>query len=270
MRVIGARLDKEKREHMQSIGFAEERLLDNFFSTDDIDSSLFPWRGFYTGPDVLISKISHVMGLTKHKGEYLISGYDKDLQIGSEVVTVPQINSYFVFTFVRNPFIRIISCYRDKYNVSPDNDDRLTFSYKIFPYINSVKSFSDFVARVCKTPYIYLDRHFTPQFLFLEDFKKEGGEVDFIGKLEDIQRDFEPIRKKYNLLPLEHMNTSKSNLRNKSWRDYYTPKTATLIYEKYRRDFEDFGYEEEYRNLLDYLEKKATSTMNTLHPVQNK
>ena len=36
-------------------------------------------------------------------------------------------------------------------------------------------------------------------------------------------------------------------------RDYYTPKTAKMIYQRYRKDFERFGYEDEYPKLLDYL-----------------
>ncbi|MPN62502.1 hypothetical protein SDC9_210251 [bioreactor metagenome] len=38
--------------------------------------------------------------------------------------------------------------------------------------------------------------------------------------------------------------------------DYYTPKTAKMVYRKYRKDFETFGYEDEYTKLLTYLAAK--------------
>lgn len=38
--------------------------------------------------------------------------------------------------------------------------------------------------------------------------------------------------------------------------DYYTLETARLVYKKYRKDVEAFGYQDSYRRLISYLKKK--------------
>lgn len=75
---------------------------------------------------------------------------------------------------------------------------------------------------------------------------------NFIGKFENLTEDWKILQEKFGFADLPHKNaTSKDD-----WRDYYDVKTAKLVYKIYKKDFETFGYEDEYQKLLKYLENK--------------
>ena len=67
-----------------------------------------------------------------------------------------------------------------------------------------------------------------------------------------MHEEYEKIRQKYGLEPLEHKNASSVY----DYRDYYTEELAELVYNRYRIDFETFDYEEEYPKLLEYLQRQ--------------
>lgn len=74
---------------------------------------------------------------------------------------------------------------------------------------------------------------------------------NFIGKFENLQKDWRVLQEKFSLSDLSHKNATRKD----DWRDYYDVKTAKLVYKIYKKDFETFGYEEEYQKLLEYLKK---------------
>lgn len=75
---------------------------------------------------------------------------------------------------------------------------------------------------------------------------------NFIGKFENLQKDWGFLQEKFNLGNLPHTNATPKD----DWRDYYDVKTAKLVYKIYKKDFKTFGYEDEYQKLLEYLENK--------------
>ena len=65
--------------------------------------------------------------------------------------------------------------------------------------------------------------------------------VDFIGKFENLEKDFNFICEKIGIdAELPHINYSK---RKNKYRDYYTEETRDLIGEYYKEEIELFGYE---------------------------
>lgn len=60
---------------------------------------------------------------------------------------------------------------------------------------------------------------------------------NFIGKFENLENDWKILQEKFDLGNLPH-------------------KTAKLVYKMYKKDFEAFGYENEYQKLLEYLKQK--------------
>ncbi len=226
------RLDRKKKN---------ARRHKDFFSSGDIFHSLLCGES---------DKLAKIKALSDFKGGGTLSvfGYD---EAGRTVrkADMAEFNAYFTFTFVRNPFARLVSCFADKYLPFHSGSGRYSFQYHIFPYIDKVCNFEDLAHKVSHLPDDYLDRHLLPQFRHIERFTRYGGKVNFIGKVKTLAEDFAPIQKKYGLLPLEKINSSGK----KNWRDYYTPETAKLVYNTYRKDFELFGYEEEYPKLLAYL-----------------
>ncbi len=89
---------------------------------------------------------------------------------------------------------------------------------------------------------IYRDRHiphFRPQHEYLYD---DNGSclVDFIGKIENIENDFEKL---CHLLSIDTVRISRKNrsYHRRYWH-YYNAKTRAIVAEYYARDIKCFGY----------------------------
>ena len=188
---------------------------------------------------------------------WFLIGPDKDTGFERKEVIPKDINSFFIFTFVRNPFSRFVSLFQDKYRYEKlkHKEGRYYSNLDVFFWLHEVSSFEDLAHKVSRLPDFHLDEHAAPQHLKCDSLKAMGIEIDFIGKFETVARDFEKLQTRFNLLPLDHHNASEGQYHN--WRDYYTPKTAEMVYQRYSKDFEVFGYEDEYPKLLDYLNNKA-------------
>ena len=158
--------------------------------------------------------------------------------------------NYFKFTFVRNPFERLVSCYENKYHSDKQNGIPAYYDTFLFGILKKDNGFDNFALNVCKFPTFLADMHFMKQSSII--YKNNKAIVDFIGKFENLKNDFEPIRIKYSLKSLPNLN--KSNKRN--WMDYYSIKSAKKVYKYYRKDIELFGYQEEYDKLISYLKQK--------------
>lgn len=155
----------------------------------------------------------------------------------------------FKFCFVRNPFDRIYSCYKSKLIHDPKNGFN-HFQYYLFGYLSKSKSFDDFVKRIVKIPDCIADRHFHSQYNYI--YKTNTHKIDFIGKFENLERDFEPIRKKYGLEELPNFNKTQNN--KAEWKNYYTKNLADLVHQKYKKDF-DIWYPTAHKELIEHLNK---------------
>ena len=76
--------------------------------------------------------------------------------------------------------------------------------------------------------------------------------VNHVFKFENLARDYESIREKYDLAPLPHYNRTKKG----NWMDYYNLATARRVYRRYQRDIEEFGYQDVYDELIRYITEK--------------
>ncbi len=170
---------------------------------------------------------------------------------------------WFTFTFVRNPFARLVSCYESKYHEDKTKNSVSLhrnwhdFDYYLDGYIREDRGFEHFINQVMRIPYPMEDVHFCSQY---HRFIGSDGQslVNFIGKVENLEADYEPIRQKYGFDPLKHYN----KVNYGDWRDYYTTKLAKKVYRKYKKDVKYFGYEDEYRDLLDYCKRKERKNMS--------
>lgn len=125
-------------------------------------------------------------------------------------------NSYFKFSFVRNPYDKLVSQYH--YN-------RQSFGYEDATFKEYATAFGE-GKQISTYPQLnswYLDE-----------------EVDFVGRFENLQQDFETVCEKIGAtdLMLPHKNKSK----HKHYTEYYDDEIKQIVAEKYALDIENFGY----------------------------
>jgi hypothetical protein len=159
--------------------------------------------------------------------EYIDCGYVRDRDF----------RRYFSFSFVRNPWARLVSeyCYRER------GQERL-------------RTFKDFVLSAFSKKSDYSDdyRHLIPQSEFL--CGRDGRlMVDFIGYFETLQRDFDIVCSRLGIpvaeLPYANSSSADANQRTspgKSEADFYVPyydkELRQFVAEFYAADIQRFGY----------------------------
>ncbi|NDB30230.1 hypothetical protein EB155_09620, partial [archaeon] len=120
------------------------------------------------------------------------------------------------FTFVRNPWDKIVSQYH--YN-------RHKFGFKDSTFKEYVKAWDS--GKQIST-FSSLNLHYIDE------------ELDFIGRFETLQQDFNIVCDNIGIprQQLPHENKSK----HKHYTEYYDDETKQIVAEKYARDIEYFGY----------------------------
>jgi chondroitin 4-sulfotransferase 11 len=145
--------------------------------------------------------------------------------------------NWFKFTFVRNPWDRVISTfhYRKKAIKTRNKNPH-------WPSREEIKN-DDFKATVLKdlnnknSATHYLEE---PCFFNWWINSKTISQFDYIGKTETLQEDFDAICRLVKLPPLKlpHKNKTK----HKHYTEYYDDETKQIVAEKYAKDIEYFGY----------------------------
>ena len=151
---------------------------------------------------------------------YLLLPEKKRNEIGSK-----QFNSYFKFGFVRNPWDRVVSLYFRKEGLQMR--DKITFD----EFVSWIK----YSSSTCVHPVPHVNQ--------LDWFVDPHGNilVDFIGKFEALQNDWQTISNKLGIKQnLSHKKKNPS--KDKHYTEYYSKKTKEIIEDKFRRDIEFFGY----------------------------
>ena len=167
---------------------------------------------------------------------------------GSEYVSLGHISQelydqYYKFSFVRNPWARLVSEYKFR-------NHHVFFTFK------------EFVEKRLPEPgHSDAYRHIVPQYDFL--YTPEGKPlVDYVGKFEQLQKDFNPVAEHLNLpkSELPHVNqTKKNNQYGLNWKmrrflmsfsqkeyknyaDYYDDALKQQVAKLYEKDIDTFKY----------------------------
>lgn len=145
-------------------------------------------------------------------------------------------HKYFKFTFVRNPYDRIVSSYEYLHNGGNYKRDR--YYYELFRL--KYDTFEKFALDYLDSNKIHEELLFKPQYLFIYDHTGEC-RVDYVGRYENIENDFNAILNKLNIhRKLQHINSSK----RKNYKQYYVnDEVKKKIQYLYKNDFELFNYE---------------------------
>ena len=149
-------------------------------------------------------------------------------------------DEYFKFSFVRNPYTRILSCYLDKIKGIEKDIILPKLGFKPTDDI----SFKNFLLAVKKQSYIEMDVHWLPQSILLS---AENITLDFIGRQENFDNDLKKILVK--ITKNDSDSTQISNEiphavgANKKLKEYITKEVAELIYDIYYDDFILYSYD---------------------------
>jgi hypothetical protein len=144
------------------------------------------------------------------------------------------IQNYFIFTSVRNPFERVLSAFKYLKKGGINASDARTrdeyqmqrMSFSAFVFKNLHKTIEDSCV------------HFVPQFEFISPhFDK----LSFIARFETLQNDFNIVCDKIGI-PRQEL-PHKNKTQHKHYTEYYNDETKQIVAEKYARDIEQFGYQ---------------------------
>lgn len=144
---------------------------------------------------------------------------------------------YYKFTFVRNPYSRLVSAYSFLKNGGFNKSDAAWAAENISEY----HTFDEFVDKWLNEENIWSYIHFKPQYSFVCDIDLKP-EVDFIGKVETIDKDFNIACK---ALGVENNLSvyNKRNADNSHWKDYYSNYSFEKVADVYHHDFKIFNYQ---------------------------
>lgn len=136
---------------------------------------------------------------------------------------------YYTFSFVRNPFDKIVSEYKWFTNSTHK------FPIKRVKEFYSGMSFKSFVKNFLNSNY---GDHFH-RFSYMQMLKPLE-QMNFIGRFENFQKDFDLVCQNIGIPQGKLPHTYKT--KHKNYIEYYDDETREIVAERYAKDIEHFGY----------------------------
>lgn len=167
---------------------------------------------------------------------------DKNLELShfslDEIAKDLNIDSFFKFSFVRNPWDRLVSKYF-YYKAGCKKED--VNSLKLF---DKIDDFDDYIVKIYENfnniqnnyPSHLLCNHFKTQSSFITSQKYK---LDFLGKFENFNFDLKKIGNIFNVQKsIPYLNFTN----HKNYQSYYNKKTKKIVEELYEEDIKNFDY----------------------------
>jgi hypothetical protein len=133
----------------------------------------------------------------------------------------------FSFTFVRNPWDRFVSYF---FHLTRLNYLKTKVSFNEFAISMLSQNWArDYITPTCPTSN------------FMAPCSHWANDVDFIGRFENLQEDFNTVCSEIGIPQKELPHKNKTQ--HKHYTEYYNDEMKQIVEEKYARDIEQFGYE---------------------------
>ena len=154
-------------------------------------------------------------------------------------------SGYRKFTVVRNPWDRLVSCFKDKVQERHNGRAEVLEGFERYNKILRTSlfypemTFAEFVDVIAKIPDAIADEHFRSQYRM---FCGPGGArlVDRVIKFEDLQDEFRHLLAELGArnYEVQHMNRSSTA----EYKQLYTDTLAEIVERRYRKDIELLNY----------------------------
>ena len=167
-----------------------------------------------------------------------LSSRDRAQKVGrTKHHVVPELmpEGYFVFTFVRNPWDRMLSYYLFRHS-EPRTGHRKT----IHPDERRI-GFSDWLKRLDE---FSAWENINPAFhIAVSPQRNTVGDLpDFTGRFESMQADLEKVCTRLGIDGVELTNVNKTSTKKKHYASYFDDESVELIEKRFKPDIDHYGY----------------------------
>lgn len=144
------------------------------------------------------------------------------------------IDGYYKFCFVRNPWDRMVSEFKFGIKKSPEGYQLFNDTTCFTKFLQSIK---ENLPRIKNNrPSHWLTNHYQTQYSYI---KHDKINMDFIGKYENFESDLKKIGVKFNIdKKIPHLNKTI----HKNYKTFYNSITKKLVSEIYAEDIDNFHY----------------------------
>ena len=199
---------------------------------------------YHSDSEVLLGR-NHQRAVEEKMKYPTLAGFCVD-QKKRDCESLKNFKSYYKFTFVRNPYARLVSCWKNKVLISSAEKKYTHFHAQYwaekFSKFNQC-SFPEFIEYITSSEdTLQEDNHWAPFYHIIPLWK-----MDFIGKVESFKDDARymlstlNIETKHKHVLLEPRNPSSSK---KHFSSYYDKKTKNLVAQAYDLDFIKYNYKQ--------------------------
>jgi Sulfotransferase family len=163
-----------------------------------------------------------------------VKPYQVSVKMLHEIMTGPD---FFRFTFVRNPFVRLLSGYLDKVIQGEPESEQIVRGSALPSHLDI--SFRQFLEVVESIPNTERDKHWRTQISLLPI---STADIQLIGRVESFEPDFAKLGKRLNVSLGKQDHRPHQTGASSRIAKYYDPYTTSLAIEIASDDFSAFGY----------------------------